>query len=163
MGLGTPAVANRPVAAGAGLALPPIAQLGYVVPDLGSALAAFRPLYGEFTLARFENRGFDYRGRLCDCVVDVAFAMSGEVEIELIQPISGDGPHHEFLRAGRSGLHHLQHRADDIEPFVRDLARQGFDCIWRKRSVDFAIAYMTRADVSHVIELIEPLARAARL
>jgi hypothetical protein len=154
-------IAARP-AAGALLALPPVAQLGYVVADLQSALAAFRPLFGDFVVGRFENEGYDFRGRLCDCVVDVAFAMCGELEIELIQPISGRGPHQEFLDLGRSGLHHLQHRAHDIEPHVRRLAAEGFDCIWRKRIAGFAIAYMVRADVPHVVELIEPLARAPR-
>jgi hypothetical protein len=142
--------------------LPPIAQLGFVFRDLQAALAGFRPLFGDFVTARFENLGYDYRGRICDCVVDVAFAMCGELEIELIQPVSGQGPHQEFLDLGRSGLHHLQHRAHDIEPHVRALLAAGFDCIWRKRVEGFAIAYMVRADVPHVVELIEPLARAPR-
>ena len=142
--------------------LPPIAQLGFVFPDLEAALAAFRPLYGDFVTGRFENEGYEYRGRICSCVVDVAFAMCGELEIELIQPISGQGPHQEFLDLGRSGLHHIQYRAHDIEPHVGALAAEGFDCIWRKRTEGFAIAYMVRPDVPHVIELIEPLARASR-
>jgi methylmalonyl-CoA/ethylmalonyl-CoA epimerase len=142
--------------------LPPVSQIGFVVPDLQGALGSFSRLFGAFTVRRFENTGYEYRGKLCDCVVDVAFALSGALEIEVIQPVSGEGPHREFLAAGRSGLHHMQYRAEDIAPYVHWLEAQGYGCIWRRRSADLAVAYMTRDDDPVVVELVEPLVRARR-
>jgi len=143
--------------------LPPVAQMGFVFRDMDAALARFEPLYGPFTRIRFENKGFEYRGTISDCVVDVAFVMTGELEIELIQPVSGSGPHAEFLLSGREGLHHLQHRLDDIGPYIAQLAEQGYECIWRKRSrPNSAVAYMVHSDYPLVVELVEPLKRAER-
>jgi methylmalonyl-CoA/ethylmalonyl-CoA epimerase len=143
--------------------LPPISQLGFVVPDLQLALPSFTALYGEFTRHRYSNTGFWYRGDLCDCVVDVAFGRSGDLEIELIQPVSGEGPHREFLECGASGLHHLQHRAADIEPLVEWLRGRGYECIWRMgRRTSGDVAYMVRDLDPFVIELVEPLARPER-
>jgi hypothetical protein len=118
--------------------LPPISQLGFVVPDLQLALPSFTALYGEFTRHRYSNTGFWYRGDLCDCVVDVA--------------------------CGASGLHHLQHRAADIEPLVEWLRGRGYECIWRMgRRTSGDVAYMVRDFDPFVIELVEPLARPERL
>lgn len=143
--------------------LPAISQLGFVVPDLQLALPRFSALYGAFTCHRFSNTGFWYRGKSCDCVVDVAFGVSGDLEIELIQPVSGDGPHREFLERGDSGLHHIQHRATDIEPLIDWLRGDGYECIWRMgRRASGDVAYMVRGHDPFVIELVEPLARPKR-
>lgn len=140
--------------------LPPLAQIGFVVPDLTAALAAFTPLYGSFHTVRYENKDFDFRGSLADSTVDVAFGFTGTVEIELVQPISGRGPHQEFLDSGRSGMHHLQYRFANLDPTMERLKQAGFVCIWSKRSgAVSAIAYMASPNFPLVIELVEPLVR----
>ena len=143
--------------------LPPVTQLGFVVADLARELPRFRAIYGNFTVGRFSNQGWWYRGEPCDCVVDAAFGMSGELELEVVQPISGQGPHREFLEQGGHGLHHLQYRAADIAPYVEWLQGQGYECIWRMpKTPGAALAYMVRADYPLVIELIAPVERPPR-
>jgi hypothetical protein len=140
-----------------------LAQIGFVVPDMDAALAAFQPLYGHFSRARYENQGCDYRGKPTDCTVDVAFGFSGDIEIEIIQPVSGDGPHREFIAAGKSGMHHLQYRFDNIDACVQRFLDHGFTRIWHKRyGAGVAVAYVSHPDFPLVIELVEPDDRAGR-
>jgi hypothetical protein len=140
--------------------LPPLAQIGFVVPDMTIALAAFEPLFGRFLKVRYANHAYDYRGRKADCVVDVAFGFTGDVEVELIAPVSGEGPHSDFLKAGKSGMHHIQYRFANIDAEVARFRAHGYDCVWHKREApDTAVAYMTHADFPLVIELVEPLGR----
>jgi hypothetical protein len=144
--------------------LPPISQLGFVVSDLERELPRFRSLYGgDFLVQRFSNEGCWYRGAQCDCVIDAAFGMNGELELEVLQPIAGLGPHREFLESGRQGLHHLQYRVTNIDPYVDWLETEGYGCIWRMpRKGDAALAYMTRGDDPLVVELIAPVERPPR-
>ena len=51
----------------------------------------------------------------------MAFGRSGPLEIELIQPVSGEGPHQEFLDAGNEGMHHVRFRVDDLDARVAEL------------------------------------------
>jgi len=144
--------------------LPPITQLGFVVADIERELPRFATIYGDFTpVQRFTNVGWWYRGSSCDCALDVAFGGIGDLEVEVIQPVSGEGPHREFLERNGPGLHHFQYRTDDLEPYVAWLAGQGYECIWRMpRTGDAALAYMTRVDDPLIIELIEPSSRPPR-
>lgn len=143
--------------------LPSVSQIGFVVADLQSALGVFEPLFGPFTVKRFDNRGFEYRGRRADCVLDVAFGMTGPIELELLCPVSGEGPHRDFLAAGRTGMHHFQYRYVNIDSTVRRLESEGYERIWYKRlSGDCAVAYMERRDTPMILELVEPLERADR-
>lgn len=143
--------------------LPPVSQVGFVVADLPSALGVFEPLFGPFTVKRFDNREFEYRGRRADCVLDVAFGMTGSIELELLCPVSGEGPHREFLAAGRAGMHHFQYRYRNIDATVAWLESEGYERIWYKRlSGDCAVAYMERRDTPMILELAEPLERADR-
>jgi methylmalonyl-CoA/ethylmalonyl-CoA epimerase len=143
--------------------LPSVSQIGFVVADLQSALGVFEPLFGPFTVKRFDNRDFEYRGRRTDCVLDVAFGMTGSIELELLCPVSGEGPHREFLAAGRVGVHHFQYRYVNIDATVARLESEGYERIWYKRlSDDCAVAYLERRDTPMILELVEPLDRADR-
>jgi len=140
--------------------LPPLSQIGFVVPDMQAALAAFEPLYGPFVVERFENKNFDFRGRSADSVLDCAFGYTGAMEIELIHPVSGEGPHRAFLDSGRSGMHHLQYRFENLDDTVARLAKAGYERIWYKRPTPkVALAYMTHPAFPLVLELVEPKVR----
>ena len=82
------------------LGLPPIAQIGHVVRDLHATVARYEPLYGPFWFMDGSVTGANYRGRIADVVLDIAFGRSGDLEIELIQWKSGESPHREFIERG---------------------------------------------------------------
>jgi len=58
--------------------------------------------------------------------VRVAFLSLGESEIELLEPLSEDGPVARFLERHGEGIHHICLQVDDIEAAMSQLADQGF-------------------------------------
>jgi hypothetical protein len=138
------------------LGLPPLAQIGYVVRDLDAAVARYDPLFGPFRRMDGSVPAAEYRGRLADCRLELAFGSSGPLEIELIAWISGECPHREFLEKGREGMHHLQFRVDHCDGWIARLRPLGWSPIWYKRwSVDTTFAYLERADDPTLIELLQ--------
>ena len=139
------------------LQLDPVDQVGFVVRDLHSSIAAYRPLFGEFTTMETGSMDWHYRG--ADNVpseLKIAFAKSGDLEIELIQWISGQSPHKEFLDRGLEGMHHLRFIVDDLEKKVAQASHFGYNSIWQKRFGEgLAAAYLEREGDALIIEFFE--------
>jgi catechol 2,3-dioxygenase-like lactoylglutathione lyase family enzyme len=104
----------------------PIRQIGHVVRDVNSAMRYWTEVLGIgpfYVIAEQEISNFHYRGRPSPSpVITMAFAQSGEVQIELIQQ-HNDAPtaYREFLSAGREGVQHISPWFDD--PHAYDRAR----------------------------------------
>jgi len=106
-------------------------QLGYVVSDLDEALRFWtqKMRVGPFVViedpvgeARFVHRGQD--SNVC---MRVAFSYVGDTMIELIlQTSDGPSPYLEFLKAGRSGLHHIAYWPRHFETALIDASKAGF-------------------------------------
>jgi len=138
------------------LGLPDLDQVGFVVRDLEQALALYEPLFGPFTTMDPGPMTYDYRGAQEECNMRLAFGRSGDVEIELIEWVSGGCPHKEFLDAGREGMHHLRFIVEDIGPAVAGATALGYENIWSKRYREgLAVAYMERAGDPLLIEFLE--------
>jgi methylmalonyl-CoA/ethylmalonyl-CoA epimerase len=138
------------------LNLPDLNQVGFVVRDMEQALALYEPLFGPFSRMDPGPMTYDYRGAQEECTMRLAFGSSGDVEIELIEWVSGGCPHKEFLDAGREGMHHLRFIVDDLDTQVRKAQSVGYEAIWGKRYGEgLAVAYMERLGDPLVIELFE--------
>lgn len=95
--------------------LPPVrvVQNAYVVCNLEEACRQFHDLYRIgpfFRLDNLELREVVYRGRPASdrIVIDVAFAQSGEILIELIaQSSPGPSAFRDVYAEGEQGLHHV--------------------------------------------------------
>ncbi len=138
------------------LGLPPIDQVGFVVKDIDAAVARYDALFGPFSRMEAEVPAAQYRGREASCTLKLAFGRSGDVEIELIQWVSGESPHREFIESQREGMQHLRFRVDDADQWIEKLAALGYQPIWYKRwSEDTIFAYLERADDPLLIELLQ--------
>jgi methylmalonyl-CoA/ethylmalonyl-CoA epimerase len=138
------------------LDLPDLDQVGFVVRNLEQALALYEPLFGPFTTMDPGPMTYDYRGAQEECNMRLAFGKSGDVEIELIEWVSGGCPHKEFLDAGREGMHHLRFIVDALEPRVAAAQAIGYDAIWSKRyRVGMAVAYLARPGDPLLLEFFE--------
>lgn len=138
------------------LDLPDLNQVGFVVRDMDTALALYEPLFGPFSRMDPGSMTYDYRGEKAACEMRLAFGKSGDVEIELIQWISGGCPHKEFLDAGREGMHHLRFIVDDLEAAIAEAGEIGYEAIWGKRYGEgLAVAYLEREGDSLLIEFFE--------
>jgi catechol 2,3-dioxygenase-like lactoylglutathione lyase family enzyme len=138
------------------LQLPPLDQIGFVVKDLDSAIALYDPMFGPFDVQKYGEITYNYRGREEACELDIAFGKIGDIEIELIQWVSGGGPHKEFLDAGREGMHHLRFLVENLEEKVSEAEKLGYQKIWGKRfGKGLAVAYMERENDPLIVEFLE--------
>ncbi len=120
-----------------------IDQVAYVVRDLEKSLPRFEALFGEFSRMDSTTPGTTFRGRESDVTLKLAFGRSGDLEIELIEPVSGRGPHQEFVDAGNEGVHHVRFRIADIDGKLPGLNAAGYETIWYCRfTPEIAWAYL---------------------
>ena len=120
------------------LGLPPIDQVAYVVRNLDRAIETFGAIFGDFTTMEQELKGTVYRGSKTDMTLRIGFGRSGPVEIELIEPVSGAGPHREALDKRGEGVHHIRFRVDDLDPAIEKLEALGFRVIWSHEMPEFS-------------------------
>ena len=138
------------------LDLPDLNQVGFVVRDLGKALELYEPLFGPFSTMDPGPMTYGYRGEQEECEMRLAFGKSCDVEIELIEWVSGGCPHKEFLDTGREGMHHLRFIVEDLETAVAEAVEVGYESIWGKRYGEgLAVAYLERDGDPLVIEFFE--------
>jgi methylmalonyl-CoA/ethylmalonyl-CoA epimerase len=104
-------------------------QVGVVVKDLERSIryltevfgiGPFRtidwPPAGRTDLQRF------YHGQPGNFTARMAFADLGSVELELIQPVTGESVWTDFLKEHGEGIHHIRFNTFDMEPLVQYLA-----------------------------------------
>jgi methylmalonyl-CoA/ethylmalonyl-CoA epimerase len=138
------------------LDLPDLDQVGFVVRNMEQALALYEPLFGPFSTMEPGPMTYNYRGTQEECRIRLAFGRSGDVEIELIEWLSGGCPHKEFLDAGREGMHHLRFIVDDLATQVAAARAVGYEEIWGKRFGEgLAVAYLERMGDPLLIEFFE--------
>lgn len=61
--------------------------------------------------------------------VDAAFLSVGDSEIELLQPLDGEGGVAKFLQKRGTGIHHICFEVEDIEKMLQELKRAGIPLI----------------------------------
>lgn len=69
-----------------------------------------------------------YRDQPADFVADIALSYAGDMQLELIAPVSGESIYTEFLDTAGAGLHHICVEAADLTAFdaaVRDAEAAG--------------------------------------
>jgi hypothetical protein len=135
--------------------LPPIDQVSYVVEDLDRALERFEPLFGSFNVMESELKGTLYRGRTADVTLRMGFGRSGPIEIELIQVVSGESPHREFLDRHGEGQHHVRCIVPDLDAVVARAAEHGFEPIWSHEMAGTQIRWVYLERQGTVIELLQ--------
>ena len=132
--------------------------MGFVYRDIDAAVALYEPLFGPFSRMDTGEYEWDYRGEKNTSELKLAFGKSGDLEIELIQWVSGGTPHKEFIDQGREGMHHLRFRVDDLDSKVEEAAAFGYRSIWQTRFGEgLAAAYLERDGDPLLIEFFENL------
>lgn len=139
------------------LDLPPCIQVGFVYPKLEDALALYEPIFGKFQVVDYGvMEGATFRGKLAPYRLKLAVAYTGELELELIEWVSGDTPHREFLAQGRTGLHHLSFHVPDLDAVVAQAKGLGFEPIWyHAMSDEIKYTYLEREADPVLIELTQ--------
>jgi len=133
-------------------------QQAYVVADLARAEDAMRESLGCSAFAELPAADLDYelRGRPVSCALAIGFARSGNSQIELIQPVRGEGLHVEFLASNGPGLHHLGFLVDDIDAVVALGAANGFEKLMGSQFGSLRFCYLDTWDALGLyVELVD--------
>jgi methylmalonyl-CoA/ethylmalonyl-CoA epimerase len=104
-----------------------IDQVSYAVRGLDEALPRFGLLFGPFTTVDVEIEDLQYRGRKARAALRLGFGRSGPLEVELVQPVSGDFPQVEYLAKHGEGLHHVRFLVEDLESKLELMRPHGFE------------------------------------
>jgi len=101
----------------------------FVVDDFEGAQHGLRSALGcgDFATLPASDIEYDFRGGRTTCALDIGFARSGNLQIELLRPVRGVGLHSEFLASNGPGLHHLGFLVDDIDAEVAAADALGFE------------------------------------
>jgi catechol 2,3-dioxygenase-like lactoylglutathione lyase family enzyme len=108
-------------------------QIAWVTRDLDATEKTLSTLLGAKKWVRIPNVHFapdtcTFRGRPADFVANVSFSYAGDIQLELIEPVTGDSVYSEFLDRAGPGLHHVCVEARDPDAFdaaVLDAERNG--------------------------------------
>ncbi len=107
-------------------------QIGVVVADVDKATQNLTEIFGigpwriiDWPPAGRTDIQKFYYGEPGDFTARMAFAELGTVELELIQPVSGNSIWADFLRDHGGGIHHLRFNVDELEPVQAHLAQYG--------------------------------------
>lgn len=117
-------------AKGKKLSLPAMSQVGIVVKDLDKAMDYYATVFGvgPFNTFQFNPEKHWVRGKIHPVSLKVALAPMGQVEFELIEPLS-DSPHREFLESYGEGLHHIGFVIDDYDEWMDYLKAQNIEIL----------------------------------
>jgi catechol 2,3-dioxygenase-like lactoylglutathione lyase family enzyme len=113
----------------------PIVQSAWVVEDLDATEAFLGDHFGVRTWVRLEGIKFGpetctYRGRPADFVADISLSYAGDLQLELIRPVSGKSIYTEFLTATSGpGLHHVCFETEDLAESIRAAEAAGLDVV----------------------------------
>ena len=127
-------------------------QIGVVVNDIDQGMDHYRNLLGLGPFWRldtdYQGRYRDWKGRFAN---KNAFARWGNVYLEMIQPVIGEGNAKEWLKTRGEGIFHLGYAVDDLKQRPQGLECV-FECIGAKG--DLTVVHLdTVAQLGYYVEL----------
>ena len=113
------------------LGLPPISQIGIVVRDMTRAVEFYEGTFGLGPWTVYESTPDKYwfKGKPSHMRLRQGKAMLGGIELELVQPLEGESPVHEFAATQGEGLHHIAFNTEDFDGMVRKFQDAGFQAL----------------------------------
>jgi len=141
---------------GGTLGLGPIDQVSYAVRNLDEALPRYAALFGPFRTMSVKLDGLAMRGREVKAELNLGFGRSGDLEVELVEVVSGDFPQTEFLRRHGEGLHHVRFLVEDVPAKIEELTREGYQLVLTGLGGQVLFAYLEAPDFlgGSLIELL---------
>jgi len=109
-------------------------QIGAIVDDIDRVMKTLSEVFGIGTWRVVEwppdgrtDMNRYYHGEPAEFTARMAFAELGPVELELIQPVTGESIWADFLAEHGPGLHHIRFNVPEMEPVVVHLADRDID------------------------------------
>jgi len=142
----------------------PIKQCAVVVRDLDAAVRHWTEQLGigpwtGYRLAAPRLQEMRYHGEEVEFSLRHALAWQGELQFELVEPLSGPSIFVDHLNAYGEGLHHVGKYVSDHAAAVTQALAAGFTAVQSARGFgaegDGAFAYFQPPGVAMIVELIE--------
>jgi methylmalonyl-CoA/ethylmalonyl-CoA epimerase len=133
-------------------------QQAFVVDDFEGAQQALRSTLGcgDFVTLPATDIDYDFRGGTTTCAIEIGFARSGNVQVELLRPVRGVGLHSEFLASKGPGAHHFGFLVDDIDAEVAAAETLGFERLQGATFGTLRFCYLDTFDAFGLyVELVE--------
>jgi len=106
-----------------------VVQIGVVVKDLDRTIQILQEVFGMGPFRTLDWPPADrsdmeryYYGQPAEFTARMGFADLGSVELELIQPVSGESIWADFLREHGEGIHHIRFNTFDLAPVIEYLS-----------------------------------------
>ena len=114
----------------------PIFQTAWVVQDVDATERHLSALAGVKAWTRLPDIRFgpdtcQYRGAPADFTAHISMAYAGDMQLEVIQPVSGTSIYTEFLERTGGGLHHVCWEVADLDAALGEAAGQGLEVLQR--------------------------------
>lgn len=115
-------------------------HVGFVVKDADAVLKEFAELYGLTVGKAYEfrpTRAWSYGKEVEDYLLKIAMiTMDDGSTIEIIEPISGEGVHKDFVQGGGNGMHHLCFCVDDYDYWRNYFAEKNATIVFESETED---------------------------
>lgn len=112
----------------------PVVQLCWVTEDVAATEAFLSTNFGVGAWTRLNDIRFDpenctLHGEPADFTVHVSLGYAGDLQLEIIQPVSGDSIYTEFLAVSPPGLHHLCFEVEDMGAALASARAAGVEVV----------------------------------
>jgi methylmalonyl-CoA/ethylmalonyl-CoA epimerase len=128
-----------------------IDHIGVAVEDLDAAIGLYRDSFGMREQHRETITAFD---------VEAVLLEVGDGHVELLSPLSPDGPLGKFLERNGPGLHHVAYQTDDINAALERVRAAGLELIDEQPRTGIrgsSVAFLQPTGTAGVLtELVEP-------
>lgn len=123
-----------------------VEHIGFVVKDLKATIEAFKQIYDLESCEPYDfspTRAWSYGKEIADYKLKIAVIKtdhSGDF-FEIIQPLSGEGVHKDFIEAGNTGLHHIAFKVDNYDYWRKYFADKGANFVFESETEDELVGY----------------------
>ena len=125
---------NAPSGAAAREMFSDFVQIGVTVRDLDRTIKVLSEVFGlgPFRTIMWPPPDRDdfertHRGEPSDFTARIAFTELGPIELEIVQPLTGESAHSEFLDEHGEGIQHIRFNVPDMQPVIEHLAGHGIE------------------------------------
>jgi len=128
------------------IATGPLSQICWVTDDLERTEALLAGQFGVGAWTRIPDVTFGadtttLRGVPVEFTAHISLAYAGDLQLELIQPVSGRTVHADFLEAHGPGLHHVCFEVDDVDAACARAEEAGLPVLMRGSMMDGEIEF----------------------
>lgn len=128
------------------LASGPITQICWVTDELDATERLLTEQFGTGRWTRVPDVTFGadvttLRGVPVEFTAHISLGYAGDLQLELIQPVSGPSVHAEFLEAHGPGLHHVCFDVEDLDAALVAAERAGLPVLMRGAMMDGEIEF----------------------